>query len=95
MRHSRPSSDDETTIRPRSTTYDAPPYSWTRLPTLNGNGVSSCVAPSGVWRMRVRRPACAERDSSQYTSSPSSHGSLSAIADPATSSMSIGERQLP
>ena len=65
MAHNRPSAKDETTRRPRSTRYEPPPYSCTRLRTLKGAGVSSRVAPSGVCRISVRRPPSDERPSSQ------------------------------
>ena len=63
--HSRPSENEEATMRPPSTRKEPPPYSWTRLRTLNGSGVSSRVAPSGVRRMSVRRPPSDGRPSIQ------------------------------
>ena len=94
-RYSRPSAAFEATIRPRPPRTSAPPYSWTRLRTLNGAGVSSRVAPSSPWRSSVRRPPSADRPSSQYTSSPSTAASARPTDAAATSSTSIGDAQLP
>src|SRR6476620_3799909 len=68
---------------PPATTYEPPPYSWTRERTLNGAGVSSEVEPSAAARTRVRRPPSAGRPSTQQMSSPT------------TSSIRIGERHAP
>ncbi len=54
-----------TTTRPPSTAYEPPPYSWTRLPTLKGNGVSSAVRPSSPWRSSVFLPPSVGLVSSQ------------------------------
>src|SRR6185436_15638194 len=80
---------------PPATVYDPPPYSLARVRTLAGAGVSSVVSPSGSRRTRTRRPPSAGRLSTQYRSSPSSHGSLSRIACSTTSSTTIGERHEP
>ena len=33
---------------PPETVYDPPPYSWTRVRTLNGGGVRSAIVPSSA-----------------------------------------------
>src|SRR6476659_8113201 len=80
---------------PPTTTYEPPPYSWTRERTLNGAGVSSEVEPSAAARTMVRRPPSAGRPSTQKMSSPSIHGSASWMTSPTTSSIRIGERHAP
>ena len=57
---------------PSATQKHSPPYSYTRVRTLNGAGVTSRAAPSGVRRTITLRPPSAGRISAQYTSSPSS-----------------------
>ena len=52
-------------MRCPSTTKLPPPYSWTRLPTRNGAGVSSSAVPPADRRMSVERPSSVGRDSSQ------------------------------
>src|SRR5688500_16393329 len=80
---------------PPATVYEPPPYSWTRVRTFVGAGVSSVILPSGSRRTSARRPPSDGRPSSQYRSSPSSHGSPRRIVLPTTSSTVIGERHEP
>ena len=84
-RYSRLSAKFEKTTVPPATTYEPPPYSWTRVRTLNGGGVRSVVEPSADALTRTRRPPSAGRASSQYTSSPSTHGSARPMTSPTTS----------
>ena len=91
-RYSRPSAKSEKTTTPPATTYEPPPYSWTRLRTLNGGGVRSAVEPSAR-SADEDAPAALGRAAprASKTSSPSIHGSARPMTSPTTSSIRIGD----
>ena len=74
---------------------DIPPYSWTRVRTLNPKGVTSWTRPSGTRRTRTIRPPSSGRPSSQHTPPPAGLQVIRGTPPPATMSGEIGERQAP
>src|SRR5699024_7121549 len=100
-RYSRSSSARDRTTAPGSTTYDAPPYSWTRVRTSNVDpsgrvdGTTSVSVPSALRRTSTCRPPSCGRPSSQYVSSPSTAGSGSRTESAVSASGVSGGGQDP
>jgi hypothetical protein len=66
IRRSRPSARSDQTTTPSRTPYSPPPYSFTRVRTFVGAGVSSRGSPPAKGRVhRLTRPPWSGRDSSQ------------------------------
>ena len=80
---------------PAATQKHSPPYSCTRVRTLNGASVTSRAAPSAVRRTITLRAPSAGRISTQYTSSPSSWIAPSRTASCTIRSAVMGDFQEP
>src|SRR5215207_501281 len=72
-----------------------PPYSWTRVRTLNGAGVSSVRSPLAASSIRALRPPSSGLLSTQYTSWSTTAVWPTLTPPAATAAAVIGDRQLP